>query len=143
MDVRVIDYNGGNAIVNVSVPVGIVSNVLSAGSSLITCIVSFVLEFRTLVVYRNMSKIFRYQHRDDYRLLCTSKQPEQRPERHGSSIVYALLGLVGQSLLAMYYVLIYSVGIVYPQLNATAQNAYPYINNLLALGDAVCLFVTR
>ncbi|KAH7714820.1 hypothetical protein AAVH_17829 [Aphelenchoides avenae] len=126
MDVRVIDYNGGAAIVNVSVPVGIVSNVLSAGSSLLTCLASFALEFRTLVVYRRMSKVFRYQHRDDYRLLF-----------------YALLGLIGQSLLAMYYVIIYSVGIAYPQINAAAQNAYPYINSLLALGDAICLFVTR
>lgn len=57
--------------------------------------------------------------------------------------VYALLGLIGQSLLAMYYVIIYSVGIAYPQINAAAQNAYPYINSLLALGDAICLFVTR
>lgn len=88
-----------------------------------------------------MSHSFRYQYRDDYRLLGKNRQHFFSLQLARS--VYALLGLVGQTLLAVYYIVIYSVGIAYPQVNATAQRAYPYINNLLALGDAVCLFVTR
>lgn len=89
-----------------------------------------------------MSQSFRQQHLEDYRLLSETRG-SRNSELRSIPLVYALLGLVGHSLLAVYFLLIYSVGIAFPRFNATAQATYPYMVNLLTLGDPICLFITR
>lgn len=57
--------------------------------------------------------------------------------------VYALLHLVGQLLMSVYYVTYYSVAPNVPNITYYAQLTLMYILDIMCLGGPVCLFITR
>lgn len=62
---------------------------------------------------------------------------------HIISLVYAMLGLCAQSLLASFYVItLIATSLVTPFI-ASASQIGPYAIDLLSLGSSVCLFITR
>ncbi|KAH7717919.1 hypothetical protein AAVH_14650 [Aphelenchoides avenae] len=125
MDIRLAKTAEGFALVNVDRAWSIPSAVTSAAVALVSCTISFTLEVTTLVVYRRMNAQTQRQHRDDYRLL-----------------VYAMMGLVAQSLMAAYFAIVLTAGNLAPAVTATAQKAVPYIVDLLSLGGSLCLLFT-
>lgn len=57
--------------------------------------------------------------------------------------VYAMLGLLGQSLMAGYFGCALFAGISAPMLSVMVQYAVPYFVDSLSLGSSVCLLLTR
>lgn len=58
-------------------------------------------------------------------------------------LVYALLGLVSQMLLAVYYGLSSSVELIDESAVAHIQPLFPYLTDFISLTGSVCLFITR
>lgn len=62
---------------------------------------------------------------------------------HTMNLVYAMLGLCAQGLLASFYVItLIATSLVTPFI-ASASQIGPYAIDLLSLGSSVCLFITR
>ncbi|KAH7693240.1 hypothetical protein AAVH_39727, partial [Aphelenchoides avenae] len=87
-----------NADTSTRVPFGVISTVVTLG----TCTTSIVLELWTFAAYRRMSVVYQRRFRDDFNLLCTFRQYLDVTYMF---VVYAILGLCAQCLVASFYVI--------------------------------------
>ncbi|KAH7675896.1 hypothetical protein AAVH_42197, partial [Aphelenchoides avenae] len=100
------------------------SSVSAIVITLLTCVISFILELRTLIFYRRLSAQLRRDRLEDYRLL-----------------LYALCGFVAQLLFAAYY-LHFALELLYPGMIAKTQPLVAYLIDVISLSGSICLVVT-
>lgn len=114
---------------------------------MLTCLTSFYLELRTLILYRRFNAHTKRERYEDYRLLRRLSQSFQQValsfELMQIVSVYAIVGLIAQLLLAVYYTFNFTIGIFYPSVFAVTQQILPYLVDLLSLYGSACLFITR
>ncbi|KAH7705793.1 hypothetical protein AAVH_27001 [Aphelenchoides avenae] len=127
MDVRVVDDGeGGYTMMNLNKAADLPGAVVSISASGITCFASFAFEMSTLRAYRRLSASNKRKLREDYRLL-----------------VYAILELIGQFMIAIFFIFQYVIGpMTSHEVHVVTLRSIQYIVDVLALGSPVCLFLT-
>ncbi|KAH7713454.1 hypothetical protein AAVH_19192 [Aphelenchoides avenae] len=99
------------------------TGVLAVAISVTTMVLSAILEIRTLIEYRRLSRNRKHELHEDFRLL-----------------VYALLSFISQSIMAAYF----SISCFGANTAKTIvlQEIFPYTIDILALGNSLCLLLT-
>lgn len=115
--------------------------IVSISASGLTCFASFTFEMSTLRAYRRLSATNKRKLREDYRLLGTYRIDFSTVF---ATLVYAILELVGQFMIAVFFIFQYVIGpMTSHEIHVATLRSIQYIVDVLALGSPICLFLTR